>query len=35
MGLEFDNPEVLMVGGAASVEIQVKEPSVFKVAKTL
>ena len=35
IGLEFENPDILSVGGVARIEIDVRELSIFKSAITL
>ena len=35
IGLVFDNPAQMTIGGAANIGMEVKEPSIFKSAKTL
>ena len=35
IGLEFDNPQEMSIGGAANLGMDIKEPSIFKSAKTM
>ena len=35
IGLEFDNPQEVSIGGAADLGMEIKEPSIFKSAKTM
>jgi hypothetical protein len=35
IGLLFEQPNLMTLGGVANIEIEVKEPSIFKSAKTL
>ena len=35
IGLVFDNPDVMAMGGASNLGMAIKEPSIFKSAKTM